>query len=261
MKKGFYIHNRRGRRAASRMMLRDEQGHAGGGTNPENPGGAGESSESGQNNAGLGFDETTFWQSPSSAGSDAPSGGSAADGATGGGSDSGSNEGLEYGRQFAEKLTKLSFAPVFNADIATQIGEGNLDGVNQAISQLGRDSVQQSVLLSTEIMQAYGKHLIGQVEAMIQQSFGSRDNDSALMAEFPQVASNPAMKPMVEGIFNQAMKHSKNDRAKAIAMTRDMLKFTATGISGELGLNNAPGGSGDRMDSSAKSLVDELLGR
>lgn len=236
----------------------------GGGNNGGGNAGGAATGNQGENNSGQSFNPDTFWNPPAAGDSGTPSGGSAGSGTQAAGTQGNQtpgDQGQQIGQRFASQLQNLNFNPVFNTDIANQIADGNLDGVNGAIAQLGRDSVRNAVTMSAELMQVYGQHIMTQVQSMIQDALGGRDNDQALMQEFPQAAANPAIRPMITSIFAQSMKHTNNDRQKAIAMTRDMLKFVGQGVGQELGLNEAPGNSGDNIGSGALSLVEELMAR
>lgn len=263
MRKGFYVyHNRKSRRG---MMRKDESGHAAGGQagsgGADNQGGnSGTSTNTteSQNNSGQGFDGSTFWSDPAQGSSGSPSGGSAESGESSGGAQG--SEHQQLGQTLATRIGSLSFNPAFTADIATQIGEGNLDGINESLTQMHRQSIQESLTMSAQIMQMYGQHLMTQVEQMIQQSFGNRDDQSALESEFPTAAANPAIRPMIAQVFSQSMKHTGGNRAKAISMTRDMLALMSQSVGTELGISQPPGSLGD-MTQGANDLVAELIGR
>lgn len=216
------------------------------------------------NNAGQSFDPASFWDTPSPDGTGSPARGSADSAPAGGGStgtQGNADPGQEIGQRFATQLQSLAFAPVFSNEVAQQIADGNLEGVNGAITQLGRDSVRNAVTMSAQLMQVHGQHILSQVEAMIQDRLGGRDNDAALEQAFPQLATNPAMRPMVTEVFAQAMKHSGGKREAALDLTRTMLKFMGQGVNKELGLTEPAGSSSDNIGSGAMSLVEELLAR
>lgn len=245
----------------ARLIRKDDQASGGAtGTAENNPtgnsSGAGTENQPG-NNAGQTFDPNSFWNTPAPERTGSPSEGSAESGTPGAGNQP--DRGTQLGQEFAQTLQSMTFSPAFTPEVATQIADGNLEGINGAMNQLGQDAVRNSLQLSARMMQAYGSHLMEQVESMIQSRFGDRDNNSALESEFPQIAQNPAMRPVVEQIFGQAMKLSQGNRKTALAQTREMLKFMSTGVSTELGLNNAPGNPHGDTTEGVKSLIDELL--
>jgi hypothetical protein len=99
------------------------------------------------------------------------------------------------------------------------------------------------------------------VQEAIQNALGNRDNNQSLIESFPSMR-DPAMAPIINGVFQQSLKHSGGDRNKAIAMTRDMLKYMGKTATSDLGIEVPPNSREDSfMTDSSRSLVDELLGR
>jgi len=256
-------------RKAGRLMRAPDHTAGGGdsgagGDNPQGNAGGSASQTPAGDNAGQSFDPASFWQSPPSESQQSPSGGSADSGTQGGGTPAAqpaADQGTQIGQRFAQQLEQMAFQPVFTQETANQIADGNLDGINSAMVQSHRESVRNAVTMSAQLMQTYGQHLMAQVEARIQEHFGSRDDDASLMKEFPQAAADPGIRPMISSIYKQALGHTKNNREAAIAMTRDMLKYVAKGAGTELGINDAPGNSGDNISPGALSLVEDLMSR
>lgn len=241
----------------------DEGGNNAGG----NSGGDSANANSGENNAGQAPDYSQFWNSPPSGGNSPPQGDSAGGNQSGGGTPQGGdsqqqgNSGQEFGRELATRLSQTQFAPVFTDEVVTALDSGNLQAANEAIANVGRQAVQQAVVMTAEIMQRFGGTLLSRAEAMIKEQLGNRDNDATLMENFPQVAANPAIAPMVKMVFDQSLVNAGGDRQKAIQMTKDMLTLMTTNVGNELGLNTPPPAGGDGMTVGAKSLVADLLGR
>lgn len=260
-----------GKGKKARVMRRDEAGHggaAGGAVNNQGQAASGntgtESNQGGNtNNSGQQFDPSSFWNSSAGGEPAASKEGSAGTGTQPAGNQGNQQQdaGTNIGQQFATTLQNLAFAPVFTQETANQIADGNLEGVNKAVMDSHRESVKTSVTMAAQLMQTYGQHLLSQVQEMINGSFMSKDNESSLAKEFPQIARDPAMKPLIQNIFNKAMENNGHNREKAIAMTRDMLTYMGKGVGAELGLNTAPGNPGDNMSSGALSLVEELMAR
>ena len=163
---------------------------------------------------------------------------------------------------FADQIAAYDPGPLFTKEIADQIANGNLDGVNAALKQKMQGVAQQSLIQSAQLLKMYGEKLQSQMEAMIEAKLGNRDNTSSLGESFTAY-KDPAMKPVIDGVFAQAMKLSKGDRTAAIASTREMLKYMGKTGASDMGITIPPGGPGDDYGNSAgaKSLVDELLGR
>lgn len=217
-----------------------------------------------QNNAGTGFDAASFWNEPAPAAAASSPGNSTESGATGAGTQQ--SEGQRTGQEFAQRLTSLEFGAVFTPEIAQQIAQGDLGTANAAIQGQLRKAAEHSVVMSAQLMQRYGENLktemVNQMRTMLNESFGNRDTEVALETNFPS-AKDPAIRPVVQGIYQQALKLAKGDRVAAIASTKEMLKYMGKSAAPDLGLNNPPPSAGDSfgMTDSSRSLVEELLGR
>jgi hypothetical protein len=227
----------------------------GGGNNQQGNSGTENNNGSTQNNNGSGFDPAAFWNEPEpSKDKGSPATGSADSGSSG-------DSGADFGKQLTERLNSLTFgAPVFNEAVVAELGEGKLDGVNNAIQSQLRQATQQSVVMAAQLMQKHQEVLLTKVKEMISGELGNRDNSATLEENFA-IAKDPALRPMVEGVFNQALKLAGGDRKKAIASTREMLKYMGKTGARDMGIDTPPADPGDTMNDSARSLVDELLGR
>lgn len=213
-----------------------------------------------QDNAGTGFDPATFWNEPKPAGSGSPSGGSA-DSNSAGGSQGQQTEAQRYGQEFQQRLSGLDFGSAFTPEIASQVAEGKFEGINKAIGDQLKSATQNSVIMAAQLMQKNNESLLSQVRNLIQESLGNRDNNATLAESFPILAKDPALRPMVEGVFNQALKLANGDRIKAVASTQEMLKYMGKTGAGDLGISTPPPNPGDMSTDNSRSLVEELLGR
>lgn len=247
------------------MRNPDESGHggAGGGATQagsgDNGGGSGGDSSQGagggSNNGGQGFDFSGFWDQ--SAGDS--QGGDSQQGQQGQGNESGqSNGGGNAGQQIAQQIDSLKFGQVFTDEVANQIADGNLQGVNDSLNKLGQDITRQSLILNANMMRQFGEKLMSQVQQMVEGSFGSRDDDAALSQTFASMA-DPAIRPIIKGVFQQSLKHTKGDRAKAIEMTKGMMQFMGTKGASDMGLNIPPTNRENYSSDGASSLVEDLL--
>lgn len=222
---------------------------AGAGNNGGGNGDTGAANNGGnQNNSSSSFDPSKFWADPNGGNN------------SGGGNQGGVNH-EEAGKAFAAKLAGINYGDAFNGDIMKQMAEGDIKGANDSFRGLLQNATQQSVMLTAELMQKNNDAMLDRVSKLLDDRLGGRDNDAALAENFP-MAKDPALKPMVKGIFDQAMKLSKGDRAQAIESTKQMLKYMGTAGAADLGINNPPSSGSDNYTSAAAtSLIDELLGR
>lgn len=238
----------------------DSGGQAGGGAGNQqennqggNSGGA-SGSEGNQNNSGSGFDAASFWNQPSPEAPPAPNSGSAAGGESGGGQN---NE----GNAFAERLNNLAFAKeVFTPDAIKAMNEGgDPKAFNENMTQFGRQAVRESVVMAAQLMQRNNSMIETRMKEMLDERFGTRDSEEGLGKEFPSY-SKPGMKPMIDGIYAQAMRLTKGDRTGAIAMTKEMLKHSTQTLGTDFGITTPPGGAGDGLGTQT-NWEEELLGR
>ena len=262
------------RRAGRFMRAPDHPGDAGaatqqqggnnGGQGGEGNSGGGASGDSGANNAGETFDAASFWNGPAPAEGAAPSGESAGgnggeSGTQGGGN--GNNQG-QFAQQLTERLNGLTFGdPIFNAEVAEQINEGNYDGVQQRFNAMGQQIVREALAMQVQILRPFAEQLMEQVRGETQQTFNNRDNKESLVTLFP-AAKNPVMAKTIQPIYDQALKNSGGNREKAVAQTKEMLRFMAGESAADLNIEIAPRGQGDRGGPTPNfNWLDELTGR
>lgn len=261
------------RRAGRFMRAPDHPADAGNVTQPGggnngaqggegNSGGTG-SGDSGANNTGDNFDPAAFWNGPAPAEGAAPSGESAGNngGESGTGNGNGNNQG-QFAQQLTERLNGLTFGdPIFNSEVAEQINEGNYDGVQQRFNAMGQQIVREALAMQVQILRPFAEQLLEQVRNETNQTFNSRDNQESLVTLFP-AAKNPVMAKTIQPIYDQALKNAKGDRAKAVAQTKEMLRFMAGESAQDLNIEIAPRGQGDRGGPTPNfNWLDELTGR
>lgn len=249
-------------------------GNNGGGNSNDSSNGGGQSG----NNSGQGFDFNSFWGQPSGGnGNGSSSGGSATNSDSSGGQGNGGNgnnnsgnsgnggqqndAGAQLGQRFAQTLQNIQLPQVFNDQVASQIAEGNLQGVNEALQNHGREAIRQSVMMNAQLMQAFGQSMMAQVRELIQGQFGNKETEQHLLENFP-AAKNPVARPIIESVYHKALEHSNGDRGKAVELAKSMLQLVGKEASSDFGFQTPPG---DREDgfggAGATSLVEELLGR
>jgi len=228
----------------------DNAGGEGGGNTQPNGGGS-----QTHDNTGATFDGKSFWNKPEPSPGESSSQGSADK------SGGGSGTTATPQQEIATRLQNLSYSDVFTPEITEQVAKGDLTGINKAISSQMVQATQQAVAMSAQIMKLVSEKIMGDVDSRINGAFGNRDNVDSLAKSFPSY-NDPGMKPVIDGVFNQAMTLSKGDRDAAIKSTREMLKYMGKSGAQDLGINDPPSGSNDSFSSArAQSLVDELLGR
>jgi hypothetical protein len=249
---------------ARRFIRRDEQGHGGGGgqpqtqQQPQNNGGgdSGESQNGGQqsNNSGQSLDYSGFWQDPEAA--QTPEPGSQTQ------QQSNQQQQPNLGQQLNQQITDFNVGDIFTRDVAQQIADGDMSGVNQALVTMSQQVMRQGLAMNVQVMRQFGESFMAQMRQEMRDFMSSRDNESSLESAFPTIANDPGARQTVESVFNQSMKHTGGDRKKAIAMTKDMLGVMGKKLAPVMGFQNAPQSSEDSfMGEGPASLVAELLGR
>lgn len=244
-------------------LMRDPNGHPAGGDDTGNQGGAPanegvQSQNNGQGNAqgfenqtgtqdnnGQELDPNAFWNDPNAAGD-------------GNSSHEEDLSGQHTGQQIVQDIQNFRIEPLFSAETAQQISEGNFENVNTALNTAMQNTMRQTVALTARIMQDFEKSIQSQIQGSIKQN-QTQQTDEQMLSENFSTYTNPAMKPMIRGVFNQALKHSGNDRDKAMRLTRSMLQTMGQTGSSDLGFQTPPAGPDDYQSEGPSSLVKDLL--
>ena len=226
--------------------------------NSESNSGKPEDSNQDADNNGQSLDPEAFWKEPVVDKPGSPSGVSAApeDSATGQPQDN-------VGKMITDRIDAFQPTPVFNDDIAEQLAEGNLDGVNENLTALVQEGIRESTVTNAHMMREFGTALLSEVKAMIGQQESNKETEGSLADAFPSGYADPTMRRQITQVFQQSLKHTDGDRKAAIAMTRDMLKVMGKSAASDLGLSESPGGRGDSHapSSGVTSLLETLLNR
>lgn len=216
------------------------------------------SGESGNNNTGTQFDPSSFWGGQSEGGDSSPSGESAGKSSP----PAGNGEGDDLRTQLTNQLTTMKFGdPIFDANIAEEINQGNFEGVQTRMEAMGRSIVQQAMAMQVQILRPLADQIMEQARSEFKQTFDSRDNTESLERLFP-AAKNPVMAKTIQPIYDQALKNAKGNREAAVKQTKEMLKFMAGESAQDLNLDVAPRGQGDRGGPTPSiNWLDELTSR
>lgn len=228
-----------------------QSGGANSGAGGDNGGNSGDSSgqaQNGQNNDGAQLDPNQFWHIPE-----------AKDGENGTQGD-GDGGGEDIGQQIVGEIGKFTLGtPIFDDSIAGEIAEGKLDGINARFNQMSQAVLKQSVMMAARIMQQFEKSMDERISGAINSSQTVNRDESLLKEHFPSFGQ-VAMQPMIRGVFQQSLTHTKGDRAKAIEMTKGMLRSMGQIGRTDFGITEAPRNPDDVYGAdSSKSLVRDLL--
>jgi hypothetical protein len=245
-----------------RLREGEEPGGATGGGDNAGPAGGnsggGATGEGESNNSGEAFDAAAFWGGSNGDGSEGESGDSSNNP---GGDGSGSSDGQSLQEVLTGRLESMTFGdPVFTADIAEEMNAGNFEGVQNRIDAQLRNATRQSLGLVVSILKPFAEQLTSQMREEMSQTFSNRDNNDSLEKLFP-AAKNPAVRPMIQGIYSQALKNTKGNREEAVSQTKQMLKFAAGVTAEDLNININPRGPDDSGPAPKTNWLDELTGR
>lgn len=239
------------------LMKEDTPGA--GGDNTGGNSGAPASGGSESNNTGEAFDPATFWTGPNTQPSGAPAGESAPQGNESGGS----SEGTNLQEVLTGHLESMTFGePIFDATIAEQINNGDFTGIQSRMEASQRAAVRESLGMMVKILRPFAEQLTTQLRGEMSETFTTRDNTQALETMFPG-AKNPAVRPMIQSIYDQALKNTGGNREKAVAQTKEMLKHAAGVTASDLDISVHSRGADDSGRGSNPTInwLDELSAR
>lgn len=222
----------------SRLRFKDGEGHgAGGGTGGENNNG-GESSGGG-NNTGEDDLLASFWggsdgSSDSSQRSDSqgPSGQQ-----NGNGNGGNQQQNQQQPPSFRDRIKGINSNAIMTDQVMAALGEGNAEPFHQAFNGAIQQANEQMFTMTVELMQTFGERLMSAMDERMNQSHTTRDDNSFLEQHFPS-AKDPKIRPMVDKVYQQALKNTKNDRQAAIQQTKDMLRLMSTMTAEDTGFSS-----------------------
>lgn len=228
------------------------------GDNPGGNSGAPGSESSGGDNTGEEFDPASFWTGPAPTPTPAPSGESAG---TNAGESGNGGGGEDLNTVLSNQLNTMTFGePIFNAEIAAEINEGNFSGIQKKLDGAMQAAVRNALSMNVQILRPFAEQLMTQMRDEFSGTLNTRDNSSALENDFP-AAKKAAARPMIQQLYDQALKNTKGDRALAVKQTKGMLRFMAGATADDLDISVAPRGPDDSRPATPTNWLDELTGR
>lgn len=106
------------------------------------------------------------------------------------------------------------------------IANGDMQILQRKMHDVSRSAVQNTLLLTAKMMQSQQESMRAEFQRMMQTQLQDFQNRNSLVSDLP-IADDPSMRPIVEGIFNTALRKSGNDAKKAKEMTRKFLSVVA----------------------------------
>jgi len=228
-------------------FMRAPEGHSEGGASEggnnggENPNSGG-NGDSPQNNTGQDFNPRAFWDDPAE--EPAPNGNQPNGNGNQPGNQSqpGQNGGDDLGTAISNRVKQFAPPAVMTKEAIEAIGEGNYDKFNEGLTNAIRGSMEQSIGLIVNLMGKFGEHMEGKFQSMLESSHQNRDSKSFLREQVP-ASKNPELQPIIDSLYDRALKLSKGNREQAVSMTKRMMRAMAEGTASDLNLHVAPVGS------------------
>lgn len=143
---------------------------------------------------------------------------------------------------FEAKMKSLKFGELVTPEMTEQLQQGDFNGLNQSMTAAMQNSVQQSLMMTAQMLNDFETRMSDKMKTISSQSISTNESRAALMKAIPS-ASNPAIQPIAEGIFAQALKKTQGDNAKAIEMTKQFMTAMTTATAQDLGINTVPPGT------------------
>lgn len=214
----------------------------------------------GADNAGTKFDPMAFWNSSDGDKTDsAPSGESTAKDSAPSGQQQ-QQVPANPAETLAASIQSLKFAPVMNDAAIAELAEGKTDAFHAQLESFGKEVTQASIRNMIPIIAQIRDQLREEFKSEMSGTLKSRDNAADLEAAIPS-AKNPAVRPIVDSIFNRAMTVTKGDRKAAIDMTKEMLRLQSTTLGEDIGLPARTAGDNESLVPSKTNWLEELAGR
>lgn len=203
----------------------------------------------GDGNTGQEFNYEAFWAQPDDGSNSTDS------------TNSGQDDGRELGQHLLTQIQNFSPGQVFTAEALQQMASGDLTGVNAGMQSAIQGSMTQMLQMVATLMQRFETHIQSRFDEQVTtriQGSQTAQRDEAMLAEAFQGFSNPAMRPVITGVFRQSLTHTNGDRKKALELTRGMLKAMGQSGAGDMGLQRQADPDNNLADGPSR-LVQELL--
>jgi hypothetical protein len=113
-------------------------------------------------------------------------------------------------------------ASFMTPEVIAKMGENDFTGFNAGLEAHAKATLNQSAALTASILKTVVPQLMAKMREDIESKFTQTDNDKFIADNIPQY-KDPKLARQVTQVFEQSMKHTKGDKAKAIDMTKSML--------------------------------------
>lgn len=225
----------------------EESGDSGGSTD-SGTGSEGDSDQ-GKNNGGQSDDIEGFWND------DADSQGKPT--GSEGQSVTDSDKPGEPVDHFGRALDAMVFDSPVNQDAFTENGEINLEKLNEQLLSNNKQVARQTMLMVARLLKASQDQVRDEMGGLIDSRLEDSKSIDFLEKAIP-AAADPDVRPVLEGVYAQALKRSKGDRAKALAQTKKFFKKFQSSAGADLELDTPPQPMGGVEPNSESDWMDLL---
>jgi len=129
-------------------------------------------------------------------------------------------------RQQVESILSSSGDVSFNLmndEVLNALGEKKFDVFNNTFSTQMQQFQKQTTSQTVAVMQAFIPAMVNRIMQAVEGKFNSRDTNGVLKENFSTQYNNPATQPVVQAVYNQALRKSNGDVSKATLLTRQIL--------------------------------------
>jgi hypothetical protein len=141
-------------------------------------------------------------------------------------------------------------ASFMDAKVIGEMGENKFESFNAGLEQHGKQVLEQSAGMMTGILKEIVPQIFAQVQQMMDSKFTATDNSKFIADNIPQ-SKDPRLAKQVKDVFDQAMKHSKNDKTAALALANSML-----GAMGTAFVPNDPNSGNPPLPGGGRAKID-----
>lgn len=149
----------------------------------------------------------------------------------------------DFANQLVSHIDGLKFDGVFTDEVTQAINQGDYTAANTAITANLKQAVKASMGVQAQLLKRFSDTLVPNIEKrvtdMVNERLGQEKAQDALTQAIPS-ASNPKVGPGIRAIYNHALTRTGGDTAKALAMTKSMMRTMASEMSGDVDLDVAP---------------------
>jgi hypothetical protein len=202
-------------------------------------------------NTGQAFDYASFWDKKEE-GSGNPDSGQGGDGV---------DAGKELGQQLVSQIQSYKASDVFTQEALQKMSDGDLTPLNEGINAAVQGSMKQMLGIVATLLERFESHQQTRFDQLVEgklQSAQMSQKDESLLSENFKGFADPAMRPVIHGVFKKSLEHSGGDRSKALSLTRGMLETMGKLGREDMGIPRFANPD-DGLDEGPARLVQELL--